>query len=104
MAVKDYIKKADCNKCKYSEGVIEDKVSCSVFQDLEETVVQCSAFEEEAPNLVPQHKQYRVKIDYTIPQIALDLTVEADSKEEAESIAVSIFKQSISVKAEATNE
>ena len=27
MAIKDcYIKKADCNKCKYSEGVIQDKV------------------------------------------------------------------------------
>lgn len=101
MAVKDYIKKADCNRCKHGKSVIEDRVDCSVFQDLEETVVQCSAFEEVTSNPTPQ---YKVTIDCDIPQNALEMTVEAHSKEEAESIAVSIFKQSISVKAEATNE
>lgn len=103
MAIKDYyIKKADCNKCKYSEGVIEDKVSCSVFRDLEETVVQCSAFEEETADSNPK-PQYRVKVSYTVPQNSLDMIIEAHSKEEAESIAISIFKQSISVKADADN-
>ena len=105
MAVKDYyIKKADCNKCKYSEGIIEDKVSCSVFRDLEETVVQCSAFEEETANSNSNPKpQYKVKVSYTVPQNSLDMIIEAHSKEEAESIAISIFKQSISVKADADN-
>ena len=103
MAIKDYyIKKADCNKCKYSEGVIEDKVSCSVFRDLEETVVQCSAFEEETANS-NRKPQYKVKVSYTVPQNSLDMVIEAHSKEEAESIAISIFKQSISVKADADN-
>ena len=103
MAIKDcYIKKADCNKCKYSEGVIEDKVSCSVFRDLEETVVQCSAFEEETTDSNPK-PQYKVKVSYTVPQNSLDMVIEAHSKEEAESIAISIFKQSISVKADADN-
>ena len=64
--------------------------------------MQCSAFEEETANSNPK-PQYKVKVSYTVPQNSLDMVIEAHSKEEAESIAISIFKQSISVKADADN-
>lgn len=101
MTIKDYIKKADCAKCKYGEVSNRSKIMCSVFEDLENSAVQCSAFEEKEDVSISQ--KYKVKVDLTLPD-NLEMTIEAHSKEEAENIAVSIFKQSISVKAEATNE